>query len=109
MTERKMILKEVTTLDIDGYLLKDVVKNLTELLAEYGDTAQVSKEPHQYQDGWYMALLKPTPETDAEMAHRLGLEQQARQARPFVNAPSLSDYKPSFGPYNAMYPAKPAI
>ena len=81
MTERKLILKEVTTLDIDGYLLKDVVKSLTELLAEYGDEAQVSKESYRYDDGWYMALLKPTPETDAEMAERIGLEQSAQRAR----------------------------
>ena len=81
MTKRKMILKEVTTLDLDGYLLKDVVKNLTELLAEYGDEARVSKESYRYDDGWYMALLKPTPETDAEMAERIGLEQSAQQAR----------------------------
>lgn len=97
MTERKMILKEVTTLDLDGYLLKDVVKNLTELLAEYGDTAQVSKESYRYEDGWYMALLKPTPETDAEMAYRLGLQQQVQRARDIRERSEFERLQAKFG------------
>lgn len=52
MTDRKISLKEVTTIDIDdGRLLKDVIRDLIELLAEYGDTAQVSKEQYTYDGG----------------------------------------------------------
>lgn len=79
MTDRKISLKEVTTIDIDGRLLKDVIKDLTELLTEHGDTAQVSKEQYTYDEGWYLALLMPTPETDTEMLRRLSLEDKYRQ------------------------------
>ena len=81
MTERKMIIKEQTTLDIDGRLLKDVIKNLTALLEQYGDKAQISKETYHYEEGTYLALMLPVPETDAEMAYRLNLEQQSKEAR----------------------------
>ena len=97
MTERKLILKEVTTLDIDGYLLKDVVKNLTELLAEYGPDAQVSEEQHQYQDGRYMALLRPTPETDAEMAQRINQEAINAARRERIERQEFERLQAKFG------------
>lgn len=71
MTKRKMVNKEVATINIDGYLLKDVIKDLTALLVEHGDGAMVREETYTYEDGKYLALLVPTLETDEEMAFRL--------------------------------------
>ena len=72
--ERKTVLKEVGTIDIDGYLVKDVIANLTEMLELYGDDIQISKEQYQYDNGDYLALFKPTPETDEEMEVRIKKE-----------------------------------
>jgi len=74
INERKMILKEVGTIDVDGYLLKDIIQNLTELLELYGEDVQISKEQYKYDTGDYLALFKPTPETDAEMEERIKKE-----------------------------------
>lgn len=74
INERKTILKEVGTIDMDGYPLKDIIKNLTELLELHGDDVQVSKEQYQYTNGEYFALMKPTPETDEEMGVRIKRE-----------------------------------
>lgn len=71
INERKTILKEVGTLDLDGYLLKNIIQDLTEMLQKYGDDAQVSVEQYKYEDGEYFALMKPTPETDEEMEVRI--------------------------------------
>lgn len=79
MTTRKMLMKEVDTISMNGYLLKDIIKNLTELLAQHGDTVQVSEEQIPYEDGKYLALMKPTPETDEEMKARLQREDHYRQ------------------------------
>ena len=75
INERKTILKEVGRLDLDGYLLKNIIQDLTEMLQKYGDDVQVSVEQYKYEDGEYFALMKPTPETDEEMEVRI--KQQA--------------------------------
>lgn len=75
INERKTILKEVGTLDLDGYLLKNIIQDLTEMLQKYGDDVQVSVEQYKFVDGEYFALMKPTPETDEEMEVRI--KQQA--------------------------------
>lgn len=71
INERKTILKEVGTLDLDGYLLKDIIQDLTKMLEKYGDDVKVSVEQYEYTDGEYFALMKPTPETDEEMEVRI--------------------------------------
>lgn len=72
--ERKTVLKEVGTIDIDDYLVKDVIANLTKMLELYGDNIKISKEQYEYDDGDYLALFKPTPETDDEMEVRIKQE-----------------------------------
>lgn len=79
--ERRTVLNEKTTIDIDGYLLKDVIKNLTDLLETYGDKAQISEEQYKYDDGNYLALLVPEPETDAQMQARIKHENYYKDLR----------------------------
>jgi hypothetical protein len=79
MTTRQMLMKEVDILDFDNYHLKDLIKTLTDLLAEHGDEALVSKVQKHYEDGWYIALMKPTLETDEEFASRLRRVAHNRQ------------------------------
>ncbi len=71
--ERKMIPKEVTSLDMEGNL-SDAIKYLNNLLESYGEDCYISKEQHEYSDDYYLALIKPTPETDAEMEERIKKE-----------------------------------
>jgi len=68
-TERKLLPKEVDTLDLDGVLLKDAVKDLTELLEHYGDTARISEESRSY-----LIVVVPTLESDDQLANRLKSE-----------------------------------
>ena len=80
--ERRTVLNEKTTLNIDGHLLKDVIKNLTDLLDTYGDKAQISEEQYEYNDDRsYLALLVPEPETDTQMQARIKQENYYKDLR----------------------------
>lgn len=79
--ERKTVLKEKTTLSIDGYLLKDVIEDFTALLATYGDKAKISEQSYKYDEATYLALLVPELETDAEMQERIRKENHCKGLR----------------------------
>jgi hypothetical protein len=67
--ERKMIPKEIMSLDMEG-MLSDAIKYLNNLLESYGEDCYLS----EYSDDYSLALMKPTPETDAEMEARIKTE-----------------------------------
>jgi hypothetical protein len=78
--ERKMIPKEIMSLDMEG-MLSDAIKYLNNLLESYGEDCYISKEQHDYSDDYYLALMKPTPETDAEMEERIKTENYYKNLR----------------------------
>jgi hypothetical protein len=71
--ERKMIPKEIMSLDMEGEL-SNVINYLSALLKNYGEDCFISKEQRQWEDGEYLVLMKPAPETDAEMEARIKTE-----------------------------------
>ena len=80
--ERKMVSREVSTLDVDYRSLGSLLEDIQNLISQYGAEAQVEKRPYSYSDGEYVAVLAVLPETDEEMARRIAKEEhwQAQQA-----------------------------
>ena len=96
-TERKLIRKEVATIDIDGYFLKHVIKDLAELLVKYGDTAKVEKTSYTYSDDEYFAIFVSTLETDAEIKTRMASEETLRTQRETSERAQYEALKAKFG------------
>jgi len=80
--ERKMVSREVSTLDVGYRSLGSLLEDIQNLISQYGAEARVEKRPYSYSDGEYVAVLAVLPETDKEMAHRIAKEEhwQAQQA-----------------------------
>jgi hypothetical protein len=81
MTERKILMKEICTIDPDGRLLESVVSELTELAATHGAGLKISKESYAYSDDTHLAVMKPTPETDWELDTRIRREKRRAAQR----------------------------
>ena len=94
--ERKTVLKEVAILDLDGYFLKDIIKDLTELLEIHADNAKVFQRIHQYSEDTYFALMKATPETDYEMETRIANEQFYKSRQESTNRALYERLKQEF-------------
>lgn len=80
--ERKMVSREVSTLDVSYTSLGSLLEDIQHLISQYGAEARVETTPHSYSDGEYVAVLADLPETDEEMAHRVAKEEhwEAQQA-----------------------------
>jgi len=74
--ERKMVPKEVSTLDVSYTNLGSLLKEVSELIEEYGKDAAVNKQTYQYDDGEYIAVTIMVPETDTQYAARLAYEEK---------------------------------
>lgn len=73
-SERKLIAREKTTVNLDGYTIKEAVEYLQSLLDQYDPTARLSRENYSYDEGTSLALFVDEPETDQEYAIRLAKE-----------------------------------
>jgi hypothetical protein len=76
MHERKVILKEVDRLDIDGLTLSAAIKELDRLSGIHGTGATIDLQNYQYDEGQYWAVFKYVPETDEQMNARIALIQR---------------------------------
>lgn len=75
--ERKMIEVEYTSIDFEYNTLDEAIERLQKYRAELGGDAWFAIHYQRYNDGTYLALMTKRPETDAEMAQRIEIEEYA--------------------------------
>lgn len=69
--ERKMVKREVASLNFDYYTLSEAISSLRELLETHGQYATLELVQKPYDDGYYLSVMKKEPETDKEYNDRL--------------------------------------
>jgi hypothetical protein len=82
--ERKMIRAHTgSDVDIKWGTLKDALEKIQDLIAEYGEDAEIDTYQERYSDTEYLGVYVHRPETDEEMKRRIAEEEKwdAQQAR----------------------------
>ena len=74
--ERKMVGKEMTTLNFEYSTLGEILKEIQGHVDAYGADAYISKHCYPYEDTPYLHVMMKVPETDAEMEKRIAQEEQ---------------------------------
>ena len=75
--DRKMIAVEHAKIDLDYHTLDEVLTRFQKYREEVGGDAFFEIRYYSYRDHTYMALMTKRPETDAEMAQRIEIEEYA--------------------------------
>lgn len=75
--DRKMIAVEHAQINLDYDTLDDVLTRLQKYREEVSGDAFFETRYYSYSADTYMALMTTRPETDAEMAQRIAIEEYA--------------------------------
>lgn len=75
--ERKMVEAEYTGINFEYNTIEEVIRRLLKYRKEVGGDAWFAIRHHIYSDDTYLALMIKRPETDAEMAQRIAIEEYA--------------------------------
>lgn len=77
MSERKLVLKEQESADLDGITLEQAKIRIESLIKNYGGDAIIDWHQYPYDESTYLYIHQYVLETDGEYAKRLVIEQAA--------------------------------
>jgi hypothetical protein len=74
--ERQLVSREKTSFDVEYKTLKEILKEVNDLIQTYGEDAYVQMTQSAYSDGAYLAVFAKELETDEEYEIRLVTEER---------------------------------